>query len=179
MTDWNDEDEYEYRDTPSSQCDGLIDEEAEDVRDLMEWGENVGLSKLMTTREGANFVRIGNLWLVPLMGGQPIHHDRHILFEEDGSIHTWNIVCHGEGDQMLVTEVSRDIFNHIPLKRGAMVYLNTLNRHLVSRNEGKEICVLIQHTFPERPDPEEALATIIREWRRVTSPAFDQDPISS
>ena len=166
MSDWND-DEYQYRDAPTSVCEGHLDQNDPQIHALLEWGEHMGLSKLMTMREGANFVQIGNLWIVPLMGGQPIHHDRHILHEKEGSSHTWNIVCSGEGDQMLVTEVAQDMFNHIPLQRGSSIYLNTLNRHLVSRNIGNEICVLLQHCFPERPSQEDALATMIEEWKRI------------
>ena len=178
MDHWND-DEYSYQEAPASGCDGQLDEGREEIHAIMEWGEHMGLSRMMRTREGANFIRIGSLWIIPLMGGQPIHHDRHILSEENGSNHTWNIVCCGEGDQMLVTEVEQDMFNHMPLVRGSAIYLNTLNRHLVSRTSGREVCVLIQHAFPDRPEPQKALDTMIAEWRRVTSPDFDPDASTS
>jgi hypothetical protein len=168
MSDWNDE-EYAYMPAPTSRLAGTTQDcTHEELEDLMDWGEFHGMRKLIALREGANFVQVGRLWLVPVTGGQPIHHDRHILSEEDGSSHTWNIVCSGEGDQILVTEVAQDMFNHIPLTRGSIIYLNTLNRHLVSRAAGDETCVLLQMSFPEEVDLERAMTAMIAEWRVQT-----------
>lgn len=167
MSDWNDE-EYEYQDAPKSHLSSMLDDESEMGR-MMDWAEATGLRNLITTREGANFVQRGDLWVIPLMGGQPIHHDRHILHEEKGTSHTWNIVCSGDGSQMLVTEVAQDMFNHMPIKRGALIYLNTLNRHLVTRNEGTEVCVLLQRNFDEKVSPQEAVETILQDWRKLTA----------
>lgn len=169
MGDWNDEDEYRYHDAPDSHDAGSVDEERPDLAEMMEWAEAEGMRTLRTTREGANFTRYGDLWVVPVYGGQPIHHDRHILDQEEGSSHTWNLVCAGEGDQMLVTETAQDMFNHMPLSRGRFIYLNTLNRHLVTRHAGNEICVLLQMQFPEEGDREQALAAMIAEWKRVSA----------
>jgi len=165
MSDWNDE-EYAYSPAPTSRLAGMAQDAGNpELDDLMEWGEFHGMRNLIPTREGANLVRVGRLWLIPVTGGQPIHHDRHILSEEGGSSHTWNIVCSGEGGQMLVTEVAQDMFNHIPLTRGSIIYLNTLNRHLVSRATGEEECVLLQMSFTEEMTADRAIAEMVAEWR--------------
>lgn len=68
---------------------------------------------------------------------------------------------------MLVTEIAQDMFNHMSLSRGRFIYLNTLNRHLVTRNTGREVCVLLQMQFPAEGDADQALATMIGEWRSI------------
>ena len=161
---WNDE-EYAYEPCSDSYASHNAGEE---LADMMEWAENEGLRRLITTREGANFVQYGELWLIALYGGQPIHHDRHISEMENGSHDTWNVVCSGEGDQLLVTEVAQDMFNHMPLTSGSGIYLNTTNRHLVSRNEGAEICVMLQIQGYGPDDREEALNAMVKEWRQQT-----------
>lgn len=167
MSDCNDEDEYQYHESPCSHDTGIADESLDGLIEMMEWAEIEGMRTLRTTREGANFTRYGELWVVPVYGGQPIHHDRHILDQEEGSSHTWNLVCSGDGDQMLVTEIAQDMFNHMSLSRGRFIYLNTLNRHLVTRNTGREVCVLLQMQFPAEGDADQALATMIGEWRSI------------
>lgn len=99
MSDCNDEDEYQYHESPCSHDTGIADESLDGLIEMMEWAEIEGMRTLRTTREGANFTRYGELWVVPVYGGQPIHHDRHILDQEEGSSHTWNLVCSGDGDQ--------------------------------------------------------------------------------
>ena len=167
MGDWNDEDEYQYHEAPDSHDAGSVDENIEGLAEMLEWAEIEGMRTLMTTREGANFTRFGELWVVPVYGGQPIHHDRHILDQEEGSSHTWNLVCAGHGEQMLVTEVAQDMFNHMPLSRGRFIYLNTLNRHLVTRSTGREVCILLQMQFRDEGDAHQRLSAMLDEWRRL------------
>ena len=159
-----DDDEYAYEECPDSFLDGPIQHRD----DMLEWAENEGMRRLINTREGATFVQYGKIWLIALYGGQPIHHDRHMSDLEDGSQDTWNIVARGNPDQMLVTEVAQDIFNHIPLEKRSAIYLNTTNRHLVTRTHGNEVSILLQiHGYgPEQRA--EAMHEMYRVWLEET-----------
>lgn len=161
---WNDE-EYAYE--PSA--DSFASHNAtDDLSEMMEWAEIEGHRRLITTREGAHFIQYGELWIIALYGGQPIHHDRHISEMEEGSHDTWNIVCSGEGDQILVTEIAQDMFNHMPMTSGSVIYLNTTNRHLVSRSNGTEISIMLQIQGYGPDQREQAIEAMLKEWRAHT-----------
>jgi len=173
MSDWNDID-YEYDGTQPMSCTGeTINQDGLEVYEMIEWAEQVGLMNIIRSREGANFVRKGDAWIIPVTGGQPLHHDRHIADVQDESTgkplshDTWNLVVSGEGSQMLLCETAQDMFVHFPLHRGAMIYLNTANRHLVSRTN-KDVCVLLQVQGYGPNQQIEALEEMLATWRRET-----------
>lgn len=164
MSDWNDDD-YEFRDAEESRLDRVLSPEG-DVADMIDWASDAGYRAMIPTREGANFVDHDGLWLIALEGGQPIHHDRHMTELEAGSNHTWNLVCGGDGTQILATEVARDIFNGIPLVEGSLIYLNTTNRHLVTRNDRTDRSVLLQVQGFGPEEGQAALGDMVEKWKR-------------
>lgn len=123
---------------------GEIDEED------LELQVHQGFARLMTTREGATFARLAHdVFLIPVIGGQCLHHDRHLAsmpeHEKEGfSEHTWNLVAEGSDDQMLILEVADKMFEHFTLDRGAFIYMNTMNLHMISRKSPKDVTVIVQ-----------------------------------
>jgi len=163
-----DDDYYEYRAAPASTIAGnVFDEDLyPDLERAMEWAENIGFKAIITSREGAAFVFKGKLSIIALYGGQPIHHDRHMMQYGEDKNHTWNIICSGGENQIPLTEIKQDIFNHITMRRGSVIYLNTTNRHLVSRKEGDEQCILLQIDGYGPDEKELALSAIVSEWKK-------------
>ena len=164
-----DDDEYVYRPVPDPISIDLQDNEnIAEIHEMMEWAAQRGRKELITTREGACFTSCHwkDLWLISLYGGQPIHHDRHM--SENGTPenqHTWILVCSRNQGQMLITEIAPDIFTHIPLEKGTLIYLNTTNRHLVSRLQGNEVSVMLQVQGFDDQEGMEALEAMLTEWR--------------
>lgn len=115
--------------------------------DDLEWAAWTGLRHLIRTREGATFLRLAeDVFVIGVMGGQPLHHDRDVTGGDDPllSPHTWNVVAEGSGAQMLLCEVLERTYEHFPLERGSWIYLNTSNMHAVSRTASDAETVLVQ-----------------------------------
>lgn len=163
-----DDDYYEYRAAPDSEIAGNVFDEKQypELERAMEWARIKGTKAMITTREGATFLLRGKLSIIALYGGQPIHNDRHMMQYVGEKNHTWNIICSGGENQILLTEVKQDIFSHITMRRGSIIYLNTTNRHLVSRKEGHESCVMLQIDGFGPDEKELALAEIVSEWKK-------------
>jgi hypothetical protein len=113
-----------------------------------DWAAHLGLSYMPRSREGADFVRLApDIFIIPVRGGQILHHDRHLASMEDTagfSEHTWNLVVEGSEDQLLLVEVDHNLFEHLDLTHGRFIYFNTMNRHLVSRKSPNDTVVLVQ-----------------------------------
>lgn len=118
-----------------------------DAEDL-EWASYQGLTRMIQTREGATFLRLSeDVFIISVMGGQPLHHDRHIAMEEDlngFSEHTWNIVAEPSDGQFLLCEVADGMFEHFALTMNACVYMNTTSRHALSRRDPNDQVVIVQ-----------------------------------
>lgn len=118
--------------------------------DDLEFQVYQALRLMITTREGATFSRLApDVSLISVIGGQLLHHDRHLasMSIADGSRpteHTWNLVIEGSDDQLLLIEVKDKIFEHFSLERGAFIYMNTLNLHMVSRKTPTDTVVIVQ-----------------------------------
>ena len=115
-------------------------------RDWLEW---LCMSHLNMNREGATFLRLAdNVFVIGVYGGQFVHHDRHLEYlqqTEGFSDHTWNVVAVPSEGQMLLTEDDDRIFRHHRLDElDTMIYMNTRHHHLVSRETGDEVVVLVQ-----------------------------------
>ena len=125
-----------------------------------------GLSRMIVSREGATFARLAHdVFLIPVIGGQFLHHDRHlesIPNDENGgfSEHTWNLVAEGSDDQMLILEVGQKIFEHFSLERGAFIYMNTMNLHMISRKSPHDVVVIVQVEGFDRTQRDEAMARL-------------------
>src|SRR3546814_18193994 len=72
------------------------------------------------------------------------------------SEHTWNLVAEGSDDQMLVLEVSEKMFEHFTLERGAFIYMNTMNLHMISRKSPNNVVVIVQVEGFDRTQRDEA-----------------------
>src|SRR3546814_12872363 len=131
---------------------------------------------MITSREGASFARLAkDVFLIPVFGGQFLHHDRHlstISKDEAGgfSEHTWNLVAEGSDDQMLVLEVSEKMFEHFTLERGAFIYMNTMNLHMISRKSPNNVVVIVQVEGFDRTqrDDRKSVGSVKSESGRVT-----------
>ena len=133
--------------------------------DDQEWASYIGLLHLNTRREGASFIRLSdNVFIIGCYGAQYLHHDRHLREMDDKagfSHHTWNLVVEPSDSQLLLTEDGDGIFTHHRLDRtDQMIYMNTFNRHMVSRTDpgGTVILVQVDGIGPEHP--EQAFAAI-------------------
>lgn len=144
-------------------------------RDHMEWA-SAAAWRHVRSREGAAFARVAeDAFLIPVTGGQILHQDRHIADLDDGkgfSEHTWNLVVQGEGDQMLLCENGHGIFEHFPMREGVLVYMNTVNRHAVSRRDPGDVCVILQVCGygPEQREAAIARMIAVAEARPVSVP---------
>lgn len=161
------EEDYQYEESPVSEAGSPV-EMTNEIEQFVDWATYHGYNQIIPGREGSHFKKYGNIWIIAVVGAQPIHHDRHIQ-DEDGTADTWNFVIESDDDQSLVTEIGRDIFNHIHLENNTMVYLNTHNRHLLTRKTGKEVTILVQITGYAKDSQEEALKSILDEWRKITA----------
>jgi hypothetical protein len=150
-------------DRPTAFDDGLP--EGIDAEDL-EWASYHGLSRMMRSREGATFLRLSSdVFIISVLGAQPLHHDRHIAMEDDlqgFSEHTWNIVAEPSSGQMLLCEVGDGMFEHFPLTTSACIYMNTSNRHALSRRDPNDVVVIVQ-VDGYGPDDRDAAVARIRE----------------
>lgn len=156
-----DADEYRFDETREAPCSvhHLIDP------GLTAWAISQGVRYLIPSREGAHFMRLSErVFLISLTGGQPLHDDRHLADIDDAagvSEHTWNFVLDGR-DQMLLCEVAPDIYEHFELSEGAFIYMNTMNRHLVSRKDPAAAAYLIQVCGYGPDEGQNALRDIIQ-----------------
>lgn len=149
------------RGNPVSLCmSGMVDDADLDFQTYQ------GLTAMIKTREGATFRRIANdVFLIPVIGGQFLHDDRHIATldkDERGgfSEHTWNLVIEGSDDQLLLIEIGEQMFEHFTLNRGEFIYMNTMNRHMISRKHPKDVVVIVQVTGFDNSQHEEAMARL-------------------
>ena len=131
------------REAPTEDClCGEIPDE--DLR----WAAAQGLHQAIRTREGATFIRLADdVFLIPVIGGQPLHHDRHLrdVKESRGfSEHCWNLVVSGSDEQMLLCEVDDRYYEHFALTQGALIYMNTVNNHAISRKSAAATVVILQ-----------------------------------
>ena len=122
--------------------------EGEIDSDATSWATNAAWRFARTDIEGAAFARIAeDVFLIPVRGAQPLHHDRHLgsVAEDVGvSEHTWNLVVSGTESQMLISEVGHDVFEHFPMSPGVLVYMNTVLRHMVTRRDPTDLCTIVQ-----------------------------------
>ena len=138
-----------------SALDGRIDE------DDLEWASHVGLSSMRRINEGAEFVRLAeDVFVITVRGAQPVHHDRHVSLIPNGeargfSEHTWNVVAEPSDGQQLLCEFVQDGYAGFALDRDALVYMNTTNRHALSRRSPHDVVVIVQ-VDGYGPDDEEA-----------------------
>lgn len=120
--------------------------------DDCEWAASIGW-RFARTNEGATFVRIApDVFIIPVRGAQPLHHDRHLAEIPDEqsagfSEHTWNLVVlapEGTDAASLMLEVGDQTFRSYPLVPGAFVYMNTVNRHAVAPRDPGDLTVIVQ-----------------------------------
>ena len=134
---------------------------SEDDREWVDW---LCMRYLNMNREGATFLRLAsNVFIIGIYGGQLIHHDRHLemLPTEGFSAHTWNVIATPSEGQMLLTEDKDRIFRHHRLDQlEDMIYMNTQHHHLVSREKGDEISILVQADGYGPDQHEEAIKAI-------------------
>jgi hypothetical protein len=108
----------------------------------------VGLNNIRPNIEGASFMRLAeDVFVIPVRGAQPLHHDRHLASLPDdigANEHTWNYCIEGGDSQNLLCEVEPGIFQHFPLVAGAWIYMNSANRHAISRSKRSDSCVIVQ-----------------------------------
>ena len=149
-------DEYEYDDTqPPSRTGSIVEDD-----ELLDWIGYHGLQRMRLFGEGATFNPIDKAWLVTVTGAQYLHHDRHVDNIEDISAHTWNLIAHVDGDQMLLCENGHLQFEHFEFIRGQMIYLNTTNLHMVSRKDPSSTMIMMQVSHLGPDDEQEAIAYI-------------------
>lgn len=140
--------EYAYDERPAPVEDTLRDGEIDP--DDIEWAAMLGLRRMTTSREGATFVRISqDVFVIAVFGGQYLHDDRHLAdmsgeTAEGLNEHSWYIVAEPSQGQMLLVEVANGIYEHLPFETSGLLYMNTVNRHLVSRRSASDVVVLVQ-----------------------------------
>lgn len=140
--------EYVYDERPAPVQDALRDGEIEP--DDVEWAAMLGLRRMTTSREGATFVRISqDVFVIAVSGGQYLHDDRHLAdlpveTAEGLNEHSWYLVAEPSEGQMLIVEVANGIYEHLPFHPSGLLYMNTVNRHLVSRRSASDVVVLVQ-----------------------------------
>lgn len=130
----------------------------------VDWAFHLACKGMITSREGATFIRLApDVFLIAVYGGQFLHDDRHLAYlngEHGASEHTWNYVVDGDGTQFLICEVARDIFEHFPMVAGEMIYFNTVNRHAVTRKTATDICVIAQICGFNADEQDQAIARL-------------------
>lgn len=142
------QDEYQYDERPDPLESRIVSGEV-DVND-MEWASNLGMTRCVTSREGATFSRISeDVFVISVYGGQYLHDDRHLadMLEEDAiglNEHSWYLVVEPSETQMLLVEVKEHIYEHFGFHHNVLIYMNTVNRHLVSRKNKNDVVVLVQ-----------------------------------
>lgn len=137
---------YDERPAPIEDCirTGEVDEAD------MEWASAKGLMHAIATREGATFLRISeDVFIIAVIGGQYLHDDRHLAdIPADKAVglneHSWYLVVEPSDDQMLLVEVKEGIYEHMPFRENGLLYMDTVNRHLVSRRSPRDMVVLVQ-----------------------------------
>lgn len=140
--------DYVYDERPHPLEDCVVDGEID--RSDVHWASSLGLSRAIRTREGATFTRIAeDVYVISVAGGQYLHDDRHLAdMSGDDAIglneHSWYLVALPSPDQMLLVEVANGIYEHLPFQQDGLLYMNTVNRHLVSRRDASDMVVLVQ-----------------------------------
>jgi hypothetical protein len=139
----------------------------------VEWARAIGLEACWRRPhdvEGASFVDVGErCWILGMKGAQPLHSDRHMLrVAPDQQGHCWNAVVEADGDQMLLVKETLHGYRHHPLRVGALVYFNTYQPHLVSRDGAQDSCVIVQVGGIGPDNPESAVAAMRAALERRT-----------
>lgn len=116
------------------------------------WAAQIGVRNAREI-QGATFLRLAeDVFVIPVRGAQPLHHDRHLADipnESAGGFneHTWNMVVHareGVDAPSLMLEVDQEEFQHFPLTPGAFIYMNTVNRHAVAPRNKIDLAIIVQ-----------------------------------
>lgn len=143
-----DADEYVYDERPGPVQDSI--NEGEIDPDDIAWATMLGLKYARRTNEGATFTRIApDVFVISVTGGQYLHDDRHLADIPDEEAvglneHSWYLVARPSEDQMLLVEVANGIYEHLPFEEDGLLYMNTVNRHMVSRRDPADRVVLVQ-----------------------------------
>lgn len=124
-----------------SACGEVADED-------LRWAAGIGLGSMRKHFEGADFRRLADdVFVISVNGGQYLHEDRHLADMSDAggfSEHTWNLVVYESDEQLLLCEVGDGVFEHFEMRFEAFVYMNTVNRHMVSRKSPAARLVIVQ-----------------------------------
>lgn len=157
-------DEYVHDDRPAPIQDCVVDGEI-DVDDVA-WAAALGWRHMITSREGATFVRLSqDVFVIAVRGGQFLHDDRHLMditgkAAEGANEHSWYLVAQPSDQQMLLAEVAPDVYEHLPFEVDGLLYMNTVNRHLVSRRSPRDVVVLVQVSGYGPEERDEAVARL-------------------
>lgn len=140
-----DEDDFDSSRALPVEVPGLIVIEDEDL----EWVEHVGLKSLDSRQtEGAVFTRIAdNVFIIAVLGAQILHEDRHLGDMDDArgfSHDTWNLVASYSEGQFLLLEIEDRVFETYALDGPSMIYMNTYNRHALTRKNPNDRVILLQ-----------------------------------
>lgn len=140
--------EYVYDERPGPVQDSIMEGEI-DAAD-MDWAAMMGSTRGRRAVEGATFIRIApDVFVIGVEGGQFLHDDRHLVDIPDEQAvglneHSWYLVVRPSADQMLLVEVKEGVYEHMPFEDQGLLYMNTVNRHLVSRRDPSDLVVLVQ-----------------------------------
>lgn len=130
----------------------------------MNWASYVAYNRHNKLYEGAQFFRIDpTVFIISVRGGQPLHDDRHLddMPDTNGYSHdTWNLVIEPSDAQQLLLEVADGMFEHFPLDGQQFIYMNTFNRHAVTRKSPEDFVVLVQVDGFGPDQVEEAIAAL-------------------
>lgn len=140
-----DEDDFDSSRPTPVEVPGLLVLEDDDL----DWVENIGLRSLSDRwTEGAVFTRIdAQVFIIAVRGSQILHEDRHLDDMDDPkgfSHHTWNFVASPSDGQFLLLEVADRVFETYALNGPSMIYMNTYNRHALTRKSANDNVVLLQ-----------------------------------
>jgi hypothetical protein len=155
--------DYGYDERPAP-VETRIDDGEVDAADI-EWAAAKALCAARE-REGANFIRLApDVYVISVRGGQYLHDDRHLADIPEASAaglneHSWYLVVEPSETQMLLVEVADGIYEHLPFERDGLLYMNTVNRHMVSRRSPHDHVVLVQVCGYEPHQRDEAVARI-------------------
>ena len=161
-------DEYAYDDRPSPVEDSIIEGEID--ADDMQWAAMMGHGRGQRPVEGATFTRIApDVFVSSMQGGQFLHEDRHLIdipADQAAGLneHSWYLIVRPSEDQMLLVEVKAGIYEHLPFREDGLLYMNTVNRHLVSRRDPSDMVVLVQvcgYTPDQRDEAVERIRNVL------------------
>lgn len=165
-----------FRDLDYEQWDSTRAAPVEDWSDVdtdgHRWAAQIGVRNAREI-QGATFLRLAeDVFVIPVRGAQPLHHDRHLAEIPDDSAkgfseHTWNMVVQapeGIDAPSLMLEVAQEEFQHFPLTPGAFIYMNTVNRHAVAPRNKTDLAIIVQvdgYGPDERDEAEKRIMEVI------------------